>query len=201
MSLVVGASFFVWKSQHKRRKRIIIIIIIYHHPHSSSKPWAALLLRLSAHTVAKPPRPSRLTITINTAGDVSLPFIAANVLAYGSDNLAMAYHDVILPAAANASKFVCGVPILCKNQEKACLFLLNSSKPRVLLNIDQTGRGETHVTRVVGVILNGIIVIITPLLTLSMDQMAKFTARNQHYGIIEVHHMYVLMYVCMFDLR
>ena len=49
--------------------------------------------------------------------------------------------------------------------------------------------GKTHVTRVAGVIEQGIIIIIIPLLTLSADQMAKFSCGDQCYKTIEAHHM------------
>ena len=67
---------------------------------------------------------------------MSTPIVASNVSAYGVDNPASPHHDVLAPAAANASKFVFGVPTLRRNQEKACLHLLDPTKPRVLLNID-----------------------------------------------------------------
>ena len=67
------------------------------------------------------------------------PIFAADVFAYGVDNSASPHHDVLAPVAANASKFVFGVPTLRKDQEKACLHLLDKTKPRVLLNIAWTG--------------------------------------------------------------
>ena len=128
------------------------------------------------------PRPSHTTVTISTASN-ALPFVAANVSAYGVDNPASPHHNVIVPVAANASKFVFGVPTLREDQVAACLFLLDPLKPRVLLNVDRTGSGKTHVTRVVGLILNRIIVIITPLLTLSADQKAKSLVGDQRYAL------------------
>ena len=50
------------------------------------------------------------------------------------------------------------------SQITALLHLLNPTKPRNLLLVHRTGGGETHVTRVAGVIGRGIILIIIPLL-------------------------------------
>lgn len=46
-----------------------------------------------------------------------------------------------------------------------------------------------HITFVVGFTLNGVILVITPLLTLSAHHMAKFTVGDGCYGTIDAHHM------------
>ena len=64
------------------------------------------------------PWPSHTTVTISKAVK-ALPFVAANVLAFGVDNSAPPRHNVIVPVVANTSKFVFGIPTLRDNQEMA----------------------------------------------------------------------------------
>ena len=130
-------------------------------------------MTVPAPTAFTPPRPSCTTITINAAGDATLTFVAVDVSADVADNPASPHTGLLVSAAADASNSVFDVPTFCKRQETACSFLLDPTKPWVLLNTNCTGGGKTHVTQVVGVCLNGIIIIITPLLTLLADQMAK----------------------------
>ena len=139
---------------------------------------------ITALARASPSSPSLTTSTVDVAGRASLPFVDANVSAYRDDNPASPHHDVLVSAASDASKSVFGVPTLRENQEQSCPFLIDPTKPRVLLNVDRTGGSKTHVTRVVGVLLNGVIIFMTPLLTLSADQMAKFTVGDERYGTV-----------------
>ena len=101
----------------------------------------ALMVIDTAPSLATTPLPSHMTVTISTAGD-ALPFIVANVSAYGVGNPASLHHGEIVLVAANASKFVFGFPTIRDNQAMACSFLLDPSKPWVLLNVDRTGGGR-----------------------------------------------------------
>mmetsp|Transcript_10303 Transcript_10303/g.15594 ORF Transcript_10303/g.15594 Transcript_10303/m.15594 type:complete len:602 (+) Transcript_10303:55-1860(+) len=61
----------------------------------------------------------------------------------------------------------------------------NDSK---LLLVTRTGSGKSHVTRTLGVMMNGITVIFVPLLSLSADQMKKMEEAKQCFGSVETHH-------------
>ena len=71
----------------------------------------------------------------------------------------------------------------------ACRHLADPSRLKTLLLIDRTGGGKTHITRVVGCVKRGVVLIIVPLLALSADQLAKFKEGSQAYGTAETHHM------------
>mmetsp|Transcript_28527 Transcript_28527/g.60198 ORF Transcript_28527/g.60198 Transcript_28527/m.60198 type:complete len:183 (-) Transcript_28527:698-1246(-) len=97
--------------------------------------------------------------------------------------------EAFLRLLTDASYRVWDVSSLRPNQEEALLFLFDPSKPRNLLLVERTGGGETHITRVAGVIERGIVPIIIPLLSLSADQMEKFKDANQAYGAVDTYHM------------
>ena len=61
----------------------------------------------------------------------------------------------------------------------------NDSK---LLLVTRTGSGKSHVTRTLGVMMNGITIIFVPLLSLSADQMKKMEEAKQCFGSVETHH-------------
>ena len=81
------------------------------------------------------------------------------------------------------------MPVLQTNQRLACRHLADPSRLKTLLLIDRTGGGKTHITRVVGCVKRGVVLIIVPLLALSADQLAKFKEGSQAYGTAETHHM------------
>ena len=91
------------------------------------------------------PSPERLAITkaiSDAVGGPPLPSIAANISAYADGNAPSPHFDVLVTASTDCSYFVFGVHSLRDNQKKACAFLLDPTKPRVLLNVDRTGRGK-----------------------------------------------------------
>ena len=98
-------------------------------------------------------------------------------------------NQTIDDANTACSRHQWNVPALRTNQRLACRHLGDPSRPKTLLLIDRTGGGKTHVTRVVGCVERGVVLIIVPLLALSADQLAKFKEGSQAYGTVEAHHM------------
>ena len=81
------------------------------------------------------------------------------------------------------------VPDLRPLQRDAIRLVVRPDRPNQVLLVAVTSAGKTHVLRVVGHILGGIGIIFIPLLTLSADVMAKFTAGDERWGSIEVQHL------------
>jgi hypothetical protein len=80
------------------------------------------------------------------------------------------------------STSVWGVPEMFPAQIDAIFCLLHPMKPNNLAVIEQTGAGKTHILRTLGVIKQGIVLIFTPLLTLSAHVMPKFTCATKRFG-------------------
>ena len=120
------------------------------------------------------PSPKTTTANLDAASGPPLLSITANISAYSNGNVPSPHCDVLVIAPTDCSTCVFNVPSLHNNQKTACAFLLDPSKPRFLFNVNRTDGGKTHVMCVVEVLLNGVIIIITMLLTLSANQMAKF---------------------------
>ena len=79
------------------------------------------------------------------------------------------------------SKHICKTDTLRPLQMDALLHLLDPNKGKLLL-VTRTGSGKSHVMRMLGVMMGGVIVIIVPLLSLSADQMEKMTSISQQTG-------------------
>jgi superfamily II DNA helicase RecQ len=99
----------------------------------------------------------------------------------------MALYAMLTENSTACSKIIWDEPQLRPNQGKALCHLFDPSKPRVLLVVDRTGSGKTHITRVAGVVEKGITLVIINLHSLSADQMSKFVGANQAYGTVEAH--------------
>ena len=100
------------------------------------------------------------------------------------------YTDAVLDeATTSCSREIWGQPALRPNQLTACRRLVDPGKPTSLLLVERTGGGKTHVTRVVGAIERGIVLVIVPLLALSADQLKKFKSANQAYGAVDAFHI------------
>ena len=89
----------------------------------------------------------------------------------------------------DASAGAWDVPDLRPLQRDAIRLVIRPDRPNQVLLVAVTSAGKTHVLRVVGHILGGICIIFIPLLTLSADVMAKFTAGDERWGSIEVQHL------------
>ena len=106
-----------------------------------------------------------------------------------SSNAAAAI-DVLLAQRYNqASAAVWNVPALRPNQTKALCHIGNPHKPRVLLLVERTGGGKTHVFKVAGVVEKGLVYIMQNLHSLSADQLSKFQGANQAYGSVSAHNL------------
>ena len=84
------------------------------------------------------------------------------------------------------SRSVWGVTLRAM-QRSALTRLFRPSKK--LLVVQQTGTGKSHIYRMVGTMLNGIHLVIHPLLVLTADQIVKFKEGDNCYGAIEVHNL------------
>ena len=81
------------------------------------------------------------------------------------------------------------VPSMHPAQPEACYRLLHPHLPNLLVVVHRTGRGKTHILCTLGVIECGIVLIFTPLLTLSVNVMHKFEGAILIWGNVGVNHL------------
>ena len=148
-----------------------------------------------ASPISTPPRIRR---THNDDPDPTTPILPSLAALHVSD--VVGRNTIVLPpcrsledAIISASTHVWDVPVLRTMQMEAISHILNHRTPNKLLLVARTGVGKTHVTRTVGVILRGIILIIIPLLSLSADQLRKFRSACQSFGSVVVYHLDEIM--------
>ena len=142
-----------------------------------------------ASFVSTPPRIRRMH-----CDDPTTPILPSLAALHVAD--VVAPNNVVLPpclslddAIIYASTHIWDVPLLRPIQLSAVSRIINRAMPNKLLLVARTGIGKTHVTRIAGVILRGIVLIIIPLLSLSADQIRKFCDANQAFGSVDVYHL------------
>jgi superfamily II DNA helicase RecQ len=128
-----------------------------------------------ASFVSTPPRIRRML-----CDDPTTPILPSLAALHVAD--VVAPNNVVLPpclslddAIISASTHIWDVPLLRPIQLSAVSHIINRAMPNKLLLVARTGIGKTHVTRIAGVILRGIVLIIIPLLSLSADQIRNVT--------------------------
>ena len=89
----------------------------------------------------------------------------------------------------DASSCVWGVDGRPKQIEACDKLLYDATSSGKLLVVDRTGGGKSHILRLAGVMVNGIILVIVPLLALTADQMANIINAIQEHGSVEAHHL------------
>ena len=82
----------------------------------------------------------------------------------------IACDDVVLPPCLSIADTIISASTHGPMQLSAVLHIINQAMPNKLLLVARMGIGKTHVTRIAGIILHGIVLIIFPLLSLSADQ-------------------------------
>ena len=83
-----------------------------------------------------------------------------------------------------------GVDVCRPKQIVACKRIVyDPSSLGKLIVIDRTGVGKSHILRMVATMVNGITIVIIPLLALTADQMANLIKAIQLHGSVEAHHL------------
>ena len=151
-----------------------------------TKIKAALAIKLaegmresgSLHFKTAPPRAATNTTTTTTTIDATVPSPACPSL----DETDVVLNDV--------SSRRWGVDECRPNQLIACKkILFGLSSAGKLLVVDRTGGGKSHILRMTVVMVNGIILVIVPLLALTANQMANIMNAMQVDGSIEAHNL------------
>ena len=95
----------------------------------------------------------------------------------------------IIDALTQASQHYWGVETLRPRQSLALATLLHNKRcDRQLLLVDRTGGGKSHVMRLLGTLLGGIILVTAPTLALAADVFEKFRNANESTGPVDAIH-------------
>jgi superfamily II DNA helicase RecQ len=94
--------------------------------------------------------------------------------------------DVVL---TNLSARMWDTPSLRPTQEAAIAEIMHGRCGGKLLLVHRTGGGKSHILRMTGSIVAGVVVVIVPLLTLCADQMRKIKEASQKYASCEAQHI------------
>ena len=62
------------------------------------------------------------------------------------------------------------------------------------------GGGKSHILRMIATMVQGIVLVIVPLLALTADAMAKIKEAIQHYGSVEAHHLDEILPTTLWDI-
>ena len=151
-------------------------------PPSSASESAA-----DAEMVDRSPPPIDPSLAAGIAASAaSLASLRTNVNATSSQSIPLSADAPLDDHLRFVSRGVWGVD-LRDMQLAALLKIFRQSKK--LLIVQQTGTGKSHIFRMLGTMLNGIHLVMHPLLVLTADQIVKFQQGDDRFGAIEVHNL------------
>jgi superfamily II DNA helicase RecQ len=158
-------------------------------------PSTATKTTMSAIT-SSPLRRPLSTIPVNTAaatarGHVRPPLPASVVPPFNHYRPVASFvpSQKVKDVVTNVSKHVWRTPVLRERQSLALSTLLeNKACDGTLLFVDRTGGGKSHVMRVAGTCVRGIIVVTAPTLALAADVFEKFKVADESTGFVDAIH-------------
>ena len=89
----------------------------------------------------------------------------------------------------NLSARMWGTPCLRPTQAAAIAEIMHGGCGGKLLLVHRTGGGKSHIMRMIGSLVAGVVVVIVPLLTLCADQIRKIDEASQKYASCEAQHI------------
>ena len=96
----------------------------------------------------------------------------------------------------NLSARMWGTPCLRPTQAAAIAEIMHGRCGGKLLLVHRTGGGKSHIMRMIGSLVAGVVVVIVPLLTLCADQIRKIDEASQKYASCEAQHIDECSAIC-----